>query len=311
MKVIIALAGAGLIAFLLIVLIAAILVPRVFSEQAKIAFTRSDKSSLNSDIYVMGSDGSDPTRLTDNEADDSQPVFSPGGSEIAFTSNRDWNDEIYVMDSDGSDPTRLTNNNVSDYSLDFSSDGLREELARDPRPEEARTREPQGESKPAKRRTVEPKDSLGEGEVGAWGGNEFGQLGDGTTFRHGTPERVVNISNAEDVAAGKFHNLALTEDDTVWTWGGNLVGQLGDGTTKDRTTPVHVSGLSDVKAVAAGGSHSLALIEDGTVWAWGDNAYGQLGDRTTTNRTAPVQVRGLDNIEAVDAGQDHSLAIHR
>ena len=36
-------------------------------------------------------------------------MFSPDGTKIAFTSNRDGNTEIYVMDADGTDQTRITN----------------------------------------------------------------------------------------------------------------------------------------------------------------------------------------------------------
>ncbi|MDE2812133.1 MAG: T9SS type A sorting domain-containing protein, partial [Gemmatimonadota bacterium] len=62
----------------------------------------------NWDIYVMGSDGSNPTRLTDDPADDFSPSFSPDGRHIVFASERDGNWDIYVMGSDGSNPTRLT-----------------------------------------------------------------------------------------------------------------------------------------------------------------------------------------------------------
>ena len=41
-------------------------------------------------------------------ANDSRPVWSPDGTQLAFFTDRDGNAEIYVMDADGSDPTRLT-----------------------------------------------------------------------------------------------------------------------------------------------------------------------------------------------------------
>ena len=56
------------------------------------------------------------TQLTDNNALDSNPAWSPDGRRVAFQSDRDGNIEIYVMNADGSGQTRLTNNSASDGS---------------------------------------------------------------------------------------------------------------------------------------------------------------------------------------------------
>ncbi|MFC5471295.1 immunoglobulin-like domain-containing protein, partial [Cohnella suwonensis] len=142
-----------------------------------------------------------------------------------------------------------------------------------------------------------------DGTLWAWGDNDYGQLGDGTTTRRYTPVQV--LSGVQAIAAGARHSLALKSDGTLWAWGDNSVGDLGDGTTIDRHTPVQV--LSGVQAVASRGFHSLALKSDGTLWAWGDNAYGQLGDGTTINSSTPVQV--LSDVQAIAAGFNHSLAV--
>jgi len=50
-----------------------------------------------------------PLRLTNNPASDTFVAWSPDGSKIAFTSNRDGKPKIYVIDVDGGNVRRLTN----------------------------------------------------------------------------------------------------------------------------------------------------------------------------------------------------------
>ncbi|MCH7838355.1 MAG: PD40 domain-containing protein, partial [Chloroflexi bacterium] len=47
------------------------------------------------------------------------PSWSPDGTVIAFTSERDGNSEIYIMNADGSGQTRLTNHPADDRSADW------------------------------------------------------------------------------------------------------------------------------------------------------------------------------------------------
>ncbi|MBW7928438.1 MAG: hypothetical protein H3C58_10225 [Fimbriimonadaceae bacterium] len=144
-----------------------------------------------------------------------------------------------------------------------------------------------------------------DGSVWAWGSNEYGQLGDGTTTRRLSPVQVIGLTDAVAIAAGAGHSLAIRRDGSVWAWGNG--GTLGDGTTTGRLSPVQVVGLTDAVAIAAAG-HSLAVRSDGSVWAWGGNQYGQLGDGTTNVRLTPVPVVGLANATSVAAGGIHSLA---
>jgi alpha-tubulin suppressor-like RCC1 family protein len=116
-----------------------------------------------------------------------------------------------------------------------------------------------------------------DGTVTAWGGNWYGELGNGNFDHQNTPTDVVGLSGVKAVKAGSYHSLALKTDGSVWAWGNNNQGQLGDGTIASKSIAQPVSGLSDVVAIAAGWGHSLALKNDGTVWAWGLNDAGQLG----------------------------------
>ena len=74
----------------------------------------------------MNIDGSNLTRLTQSDDNDSGPVWSPDGTKIAFSSLRDGNFEVYVMNADGSNPINLTNDEEArDTAPSWSADGSR------------------------------------------------------------------------------------------------------------------------------------------------------------------------------------------
>ncbi|HXG08500.1 MAG TPA: hypothetical protein VNK04_01805 [Gemmataceae bacterium] len=77
------------------------------------------------DLFIMNPDGSGQTNLTNFPGDDVWGAWSPDGTKIAFTSNRDGNFEIYVMNADGTNQTRLTNSPGYDYQPTWSPDGTK------------------------------------------------------------------------------------------------------------------------------------------------------------------------------------------
>src|SRR5689334_8705574 len=75
------------------------------------------------DLWVANRDGSYPRRLTVSEGQESNPVFSPDGSSIAFTGQYDGNTDVFVVPSAGGVPKRLTWHPGADVVRDFSPDG--------------------------------------------------------------------------------------------------------------------------------------------------------------------------------------------
>jgi len=67
----------------------------------EIAFSRSEGTEY--DVWVIRSNGTGATRLTESPGDDLFISWSPDGSEIAFYSNRSGSRELWVMKADGSE----------------------------------------------------------------------------------------------------------------------------------------------------------------------------------------------------------------
>lgn len=149
---------------------------------------------------------------------------------------------------------------------------------------------------------------LSDGTVYAWGRNNVGQLGIGTT--PSPQEAPVQISGLTDVialAAGDDHTLALKFDGSIWAWGDNPNGELGTGNNAPSTSPTPLTGIT-AKAIAAGGNHSVALLANGTVRTWGFNNHGQLGNSSTASSNTPVTVGGLSNVVGIEAVYEFTLA---
>jgi alpha-tubulin suppressor-like RCC1 family protein len=155
-----------------------------------------------------------------------------------------------------------------------------------------------------------------DGLAYCWGGNDKGQLGNGTSrinVGYTSPVAVIGGHHFRHVTTGYEHSCGVTVEDRVYCWGQNFFGQLGNGTSGSDhfqfETPTLVAGGRRFRQVRAGYSHTCAITLSNVAFCWGENNYGQLGDGTTTWRSVPVRVLGGLVWGQLSGGGEHTCGV--
>jgi len=131
------------------------------------------------------------------------------------------------------------------------------------------------------------------GKLWAWGWNDQGQLGNGTTTSISSPVQIGALTTwtGEIGGANNRSSFAIKGDGTLWSWGDGVYGTTAHGNTTDSCSPVQVGSLTNwstiTKQMALSG---CSLKTDGTIWCWGAGFDGKLGQGNTTSYSSPVQV---------------------
>ena len=85
-------------------------------SKAQIAFVYAG------DLWTVSRDGGDALRLTSGAGVETNPIFSPDGSTLAFTGEYDGNVDVYTVPASGGVPKRLTWHPAPDTALGWSPD---------------------------------------------------------------------------------------------------------------------------------------------------------------------------------------------
>lgn len=182
-----------------------------------------------------------------------------------------------------------------------------------------------------------------EGCLYSWGGGGCGQLGHSETSKmpkdedgcpyQPTPRIVESLRpyHVSNIACGKAHTVAVSEQGRIFTWGAGACGQLGHPDTNSfpsdedgypfQPVPREVEELSHLKITetACGDVHTLALTDDGQLYSFGGGSYGQLGVNDVEKMPVdadncpylptPRLVEALSNTVKLACGDSHSLTI--
>jgi alpha-tubulin suppressor-like RCC1 family protein len=152
-----------------------------------------------------------------------------------------------------------------------------------------------------------------DNKVICWSNNYFGQCGNGYDMPQLIPHFNDTLYSEKiiDVACGRNHSLALTENGEVYTWGKKKSGEDMESCEILMDLSPRKLNISNekVKAVSCGAGHSLALTENGHVYSWGRNWCGQLGNSIIDYTETPTCVRINAFIEKICCGWNHTMLL--
>src|SRR5437867_8579259 len=81
--------------------------------------------SYAGDLWIVGREGGESRRLTTAPGEETDPVFSPDATQVAFTGEYDGNVDVYVVPAAGGVPRRLTYHPGEDRVVGWTPDGKR------------------------------------------------------------------------------------------------------------------------------------------------------------------------------------------
>jgi len=145
------------------------------------------------------------------------------------------------------------------------------------------------------------------GDLSCRGGNQYGQLGNGTAST--SPNQTSSLQGglaSDGLVAGAYFTCGLYAH-VVRCWGRNDAGQLGNGSFTDEWTPTPVGSAESFVQISAGERHACGLTLAGDILCWGDGSEGQLGG--PLSETLPTVVTGLPKAVSVAAGGRHTCTL--
>ncbi|EAR94877.2 chromosome condensation regulator RCC1 repeat protein (macronuclear) [Tetrahymena thermophila SB210] len=150
------------------------------------------------------------------------------------------------------------------------------------------------------------------------GSNIYGQLGADTNqinYSY-TPTLIQKLQDyiITKVVSGAYHNIALTNENQLFSWGRNNEGQLGLGNLQAQClySPQQIQFDKKIVNVFSGWNHSFFITKQNELYSFGSGLYGQLGQGKCENSITPDKVLYHEKdqkIIKIACGETHSLLL--
>lgn len=151
-----------------------------------------------------------------------------------------------------------------------------------------------------------------DGTLWAWGRNQNGQLGDGTTIDKNIPTQIGTDADWATVDAESNNSMGLKTDGSIWCWGNNFGGQVGNGSFGSGnlvTSPSRIGIDNDWAKISTGGIRTYAIKNNGTLWGCGYNQEGHLGIGDNSPHYTFVQIGTDSDWMEISAASNQALGI--
>lgn len=158
------------------------------------------------------------------------------------------------------------------------------------------------------------------GSVFCWGGNQYGQVGNGSIEFAKEPVRVLD-SGVAKISAGPLNTCAVLDTGEVMCWGWATSRFTEDGYQNNGLVPGYVlveeneERINNIVSVEEGNGHLCALNSAGKIFCWGNNYFGQLGipigDDPFSSHPFPQVVEFFidKTVVSLSVGMEHTCAV--
>lgn len=150
------------------------------------------------------------------------------------------------------------------------------------------------------------------GAAYCWGGDAYGQLGNGTTSASPslTPVAVTGGHTFTAIAAAGYFTCAIDNSQAAYCWGENNSGQLGDGSYATQSSPVAVGGSHSFTSISISDQATACAITTAhDSYCWGNNYYGGFGDGTQNSTSIPQLTLGSHQWASISADEQGTCAV--
>jgi dipeptidyl aminopeptidase/acylaminoacyl peptidase len=101
--------------------------PQISPDGSQVVFTARTfdikENRGNTELYIVSSNGGEPTKLTNTPASESNPRWRPDGRKIGFLSSASGSSQLWEMNPDGSNVVRVTDIDGGISNFDYSPKG--------------------------------------------------------------------------------------------------------------------------------------------------------------------------------------------